>query len=541
MEIKITILLVLLVLGHAEQTPLSIISVSGDPATVSNPIYSSLRGGKMIYINAMGHSPDPNDNLVYVGTTKCIVPSDGVTDTFISCETGDTGSFTNLNNQPVTLISYGTAVTTNYPNTVYYQTGSTPELKGIYPSAGFGGSMINLYGKHEISDLGDGLRFMGDVVKISLGEDICSRFDIEQEPINKNADEYVRCKASSTQEAGKYNISEHVLPGFSNNNRYMRRTSFDPKEFFEYTTLPTIKNVSPVNGNIGGQYLTISGTGFSNTPQNNTVTVDGNDCKVTSSNNDQIKCTLAPRNTSLSSQLATDSGSQVNGYFSGAGLRYARYTRSSAIDTISKFVTAVRAADTGSLGTPQEEGFRGDIREANVYVDECQVWRGYFKAPVTGTYTFRGTADDRFAFYLATTYGSAEPPTSPLLETSIHQYMNYPFLTNPSGHEATVSLVAGQSYYCEFYQINYGSTGFANLAVEMPNTNNNASFFAYQVDNVTTSSTIQPEVMLYSMNGASQSGDIELSITRIVNFKVTYEKKVNVTYGCTAAQFKSAL
>ena len=127
MEIKITFLLALLVLAQAaERTPLSIISVSSDPATVTNPVYSSLRGGKMIYIKAQGHSPDPSDNLVYVGTIECKVPADGVTDTFISCLTGDSGAYTNLNNQPITLISYGTAVTTSYPNTVYYQTGSTP-------------------------------------------------------------------------------------------------------------------------------------------------------------------------------------------------------------------------------------------------------------------------------------------------------------------------------------------------------------------------------------------------------------------------------
>ena len=84
MEIKITLVLLLLVLAQAEQTPLSILSVSSDPASVVNPVYSSLRGGKMIYIKAQGHSPDPADNLVYVGTIQCNIPSDGVTDTFIS-------------------------------------------------------------------------------------------------------------------------------------------------------------------------------------------------------------------------------------------------------------------------------------------------------------------------------------------------------------------------------------------------------------------------------------------------------------------------
>ena len=69
---------------------LEIIHVSSSPDSLVSPIYSSLRGGKMIYIKAQGHSMDPTKILVYAGTYKCDVPADGVTDTFISCLTGDT-------------------------------------------------------------------------------------------------------------------------------------------------------------------------------------------------------------------------------------------------------------------------------------------------------------------------------------------------------------------------------------------------------------------------------------------------------------------
>lgn len=75
------------------------------------------------------------------------------------------------------------------------------------------------------------------------------------------------------------------------------------------------------------------------------------------------------------------------------------------------------------------------------------------------------TADDRGSFYLASDYGSEEPPATPLLETNVHQYMFNHFLTNPGGQEAKVTLEAGKSYYMEAYHINYGWTGFFNLAV----------------------------------------------------------------------------
>jgi hypothetical protein len=48
--------------------------------------------------------------------------------------------------------------------------------------------------------------------------------------------------------------------------------------------------------------------------------------------------------------------------------------------------------------------------------------------------------------------------------------------------------------------------------------------------------------MNFSMAGTGLSGQVELSIVRIdSNLDVTYSKQVNITYGCSASAFKSAL
>ncbi len=191
---KIALLLLLTVVtAQIPHTPLQILFVSSDPSTITNPIYSSLRGGKMIYIKAMGHSPTPSDNLVYIGTFPCKIPSDGVTDTFISCVTGDSASTTDINNLPVTLISQGTSTTTSSPNIVSYQKAYTPQLAAVYPTAGYGGSNVNLYGVHGISNIGDGMRNMGDITKLMLGNDLCSRFDVLQGDISDSSSEYILC------------------------------------------------------------------------------------------------------------------------------------------------------------------------------------------------------------------------------------------------------------------------------------------------------------------------------------------------------------
>lgn len=128
MKLVFILLLALLCTLQAQEAGPLIIYVSGNPTTQASPAKSSLRGGKLIYLNVIGHDPMATGNLVFVGTYPCIIPSDGVTDTFITCETTDSGSDTNIYSLPVTLISHNIAFTTTYPNVVDYTSAYTPSL-----------------------------------------------------------------------------------------------------------------------------------------------------------------------------------------------------------------------------------------------------------------------------------------------------------------------------------------------------------------------------------------------------------------------------
>lgn len=176
--IKILILLFIATIAISQNLGPQIIYVSSNPTSVVSPVQTSLRGGALIYIKIIGHNPVADQNKVYIGTYPCKIPSDGVSDTFISCYTTDTNSKSDINNLPVTVISYGKSFTTTYPNTVYFQNHYTPKLSEVFPNSGIAYTSVNYYGIHKISDLGDGGRNMGDVVKLLLGNDLCSRFDI---------------------------------------------------------------------------------------------------------------------------------------------------------------------------------------------------------------------------------------------------------------------------------------------------------------------------------------------------------------------------
>ena len=169
MRLVLLLLMMLLHLAAPQKAPLAITFVSGSPNSMSNPVYSSLRGGRYIYIKAMGHNLDPTKNIVAVGTSICTIPSDGVTDTFIVCQTPDSGSISNITNLSVSLITSTGYVSTTNPNTVFYSLSHTPLLSDIYPTAGFAGSKVNFYGLHRITNIGDGLKNMGDIIKLAIG------------------------------------------------------------------------------------------------------------------------------------------------------------------------------------------------------------------------------------------------------------------------------------------------------------------------------------------------------------------------------------
>jgi hypothetical protein len=126
LSITIALLLTLLPFLLAQQASPIINYVSSSPSQITNPAHSSYRGGTLIYMQVVNHNPMPSLNKIFVGTFPCIIPADGVTDTFISCETTDSGSNSDIYNLPVTIATGGLSFTTKYPNVVSYVSISTP-------------------------------------------------------------------------------------------------------------------------------------------------------------------------------------------------------------------------------------------------------------------------------------------------------------------------------------------------------------------------------------------------------------------------------
>lgn len=110
--------------------------------------------------------------------------------------------------------------------TFSYADALTPTITDVVPSASIGNKNINFYGYHRITNFGDGLRDPGEIVGVWTGNAQCGLLDIVQNTVTSANDfARIKCLQAREQEAGKYNVSEQLIPGHVTKTWRMQRAS----------------------------------------------------------------------------------------------------------------------------------------------------------------------------------------------------------------------------------------------------------------------------------------------------------------------------
>lgn len=199
--------------------------------------------------------------------------------------------------------------------------------------------------------------------------------------------------------------------------------------------------------------------------------------------------------------MDSDDGSQVDGYIGGGGWKYWRYsTWGTGISSYSQLKSQFEAG-TISSSKLEEEGYKTELQTQNYYGSNYgQIFKGYFKAPKSGNYTFRGAADDNFGLYMSDNYGSATVNDTPIIYASSYtdQMFNHFIYYQATAH-AEVELEEGKYYYMELYHVNGGGGGQMQISVEVPNDDNTLRWQTHEVHSIETSYTYDPEIMNYTL------------------------------------------
>ena len=327
---------------------------------------------------------------------------------------------------------------------IYYSYWSTPQLKAMIPNAANAGDEVKYYGRQRItSSLDIDYVKIGDYRCDATGED-----ELDAITISSGSDQAAPCVVPSI-ESGYYSVSQRNLKNTGSaqkmNTLPTYRFNEDP---YDFVILPKINSISNQGGSQEGQIITVTGSGFSSSGQNE-VNLGGNQCTILSQSSTEIQCELPAVSASIPEQ----------GYH--AGLKYETFNNKNW-----------NAVQTNAAGTPTTtaSALTAEIPfnvGKNNYASKLS---GYFKAPVTGNYKFIVTADDLAKLYISTT---------PLDKTNLDLivdigYAPYKFFfaKDQTQESDEVALTAGQYYYLELIHQQYSGNSHATIGVKIPNTPN---------------------------------------------------------------------
>lgn len=485
---------------------------------------------------------------MYFGNIFCDPKNFASTPTQITCQTDSAER--QLQNQNVYVGVSGAGIF-QCPNSAScrfsFKNSATPLLKRVVPASAAAGSLLSFYGTHRISYLGE-LRDLGQVKALYIGSSICNRIDFNDDDISANRDEYISCNQGRLQEANEYLASEWLDPGFSRSAYSSFLPNLRTGAGYQFRWLPLITEVSTNSGTAQGQILTIKGSGFSPNPLNMTISAGGSMCSILSASLDQLECLVAetPAGGLLGALPASAglAGPQLGKFVAGTGLQLTVYP-------YEGYSTIQALKDKIADGTlqPTSEGTVNQLGET-VPTEEpvAHFTRGYFLAENSGEYKFWQTCDDICEFSLATLPNSADPSLlQKVAESTYYMGTHNPHVLEDyydrTSIKGTATLEAGKYYYLEIYHINGRGTGWYNLEMQAPNTNEAVKQRITEIQKVEIKAPFDPEIVSYSVFGGDMAGEYELYAIEIdpKTLKTAYNVSTMVSASATADQFKSAL
>jgi hypothetical protein len=289
------------------QFPFALISFATTAAAtpVVNTMPNAGRSGESINIQGSGFATQPSNNHVKIGGTPCEVTAS--TTGSIDC----TLAAKPAGNYPVVVHVVGKGLATTGMNFTYQL-----NIDTVSPDeSGYGGGKL-------ITIAGSGFS-RGSMVKICGNAcEIAKDYMVN--------DTEIQCEVPvKIQSAPGVDDSCNVVV---TNSKNMVETTSSSAYTYRDPLTSTITSVSPSRGGTGGGVvLTITGSGFSTTPSQNKVTIDGTMCMVISATATEIRCTTGQHHKTIKTKVRVDVGSngaavQANADFYYVDVWSSRYT-----------------------------------------------------------------------------------------------------------------------------------------------------------------------------------------------------------------------
>ena len=509
-----------------------------------------MMGGTTLYIKGTNFDPDPNLNVISIGPYPCTLVADGCTESNLVCITTPATDPDQTWKLPIK-IEFGSKrgnVCCAQSNCKFtYRNSYTPFIEEIHPRTAAGNQEINVHGIHRITEPGDGRSpSASEIENILIGDTVCSTLDIEQEDqISRNNRDNIICRVYQNQEAGQYDFTELVDPGYSKNSIRTKQTSYFTQNNYTQRVAPKITSMASHEGGDQGHRIKVSGTGFSTDSSNYECMIAGETCTVSDASVNSVVVEVPAKdagNTDYGklAKAAGDSSTQERPFAGGLGIKMTVYERDSTwYDTDGWFTYF-----SGSPSLTQIETVTLTELSATEVYDSNTVkhGRGYFFAPKSGTYRFAVVTDDAFIMKMSSVCNNANAANLLTIlqqEAYVGHHYNPYIKVNETKTYSNVTLTQDCYYYIEFIHADYGGDSFFKVMADMPEIHQYTNNPTWEVQDVRILPTSwDAEKIVVTAYG--DSGSFSLYYLEKINGEwVKYEAVIDI--GATANEFKSDL
>ncbi|XP_069582956.1 fibrocystin [Ranitomeya imitator] len=355
----------------------------------------------------------------------------------------------------------GQRVTQTSVITYKFSTAETPEIRGVVPSYGVSGGIIELTGRIMTSNYEDydfNVDFIDGPIIMTSDQDgwksVCSMADKISKtiyPIHVNGDTgSLRCKTVGSY-IGSQNITFSI---FNKGKSIVRKDAWSisaKQEVFLHQTFPEIHSVYPDIGSVGGGTdVAIRGDFFMDPVK---VSISGNICKIKSLTPQVIICTTAPP------------GQYENAPFPGnRGLLYEMWI-------------GPRASDTNDLSLQHRSVVLSASSPPDVSLIPGQPFRarisGFFVSPETNNYTFWIQSDSKAQLFISQSHedkAKVEVASIPQGISTWTEHWELDWNVQWKQKSPKIELVQGKKYYIELLQNGIGPKSNMNIGIQIHNT-----------------------------------------------------------------------
>ena len=485
--------------------------VSNDPYKTRWGSTGSVFGGSILFIEGSNFDDvDYNNNLVLVGSDKCILLTYYITANNLRCQLPF--KYYGIHKSvKIRVFVRGEEYPCHSGDcTLEFHYVYTPILYSIYPQATFAGKTINFYGY---------IRGSYTTIKdVTVGEQKCG-FTDDQVERNKNMywGGYAECILPQDLATGYHdlNLRGQTGTGFAKKmqSAYGFRVGFENQKY-NLKIHPLISSLSSKKGYLAGQRIVVKGTGFGTETADVQVQVDGNPCQVQKVNDIELHCTLQKRNAQPSMKV----------YEGNAGL-------------LNQFFSTQENMHNFMLRKERHTGF--DCQHIMLSLEnklnlEHYVQRvlGIFTPTENGEYIFYSTGDDHTRLYIS------ENPIDfrvSFNETDMmKQLCDVPWTRERNYHyyedgrqKCTKTMMKGKKYYMVYMHKEYGGNDYFALAVQVPNSDVNKPNRLPQIQEVHIDNDPVREIQEISIWNAD-GGTFDLFFTHIDNNDSTKNYQKNI-------------